>query len=474
VPGPIEFTLNGSPIVLEAVPPSRTVLEFLREDRGLKGTKEGCAEGDCGACTVVVAERVADRACFRAVNACIQFVPALHGKGLLTVEGITPTAGLHPVQQAMVDCHASQCGFCTPGVVMSLFALFKSATQASRDEVEAALSGNLCRCTGYRPIVDAGMSMFAMSPAPMPGSLNLPGPRPDDLRCLPERSWSAPMPKTLAALADAYAANPQALLVAGSTDLGLTVTKGLKEMSSVLFTTQVAELRHIRQDAEGIEIGAAVSLTDAFAALDVLYPELRKLWRRFASPPIRNAGTLGGNVANGSPIGDSLPVLLALGASVCLRRGNVSRVLPVDQFYLAYQKNAMQPGELLVGVRIPPRPAGLMLRAYKVAKRCDQDICTVLAAVALRLQDGRVIEARVAYGGMAATAARARHVEAALQGRCWDEAAVERAIADLPRDFTPISDHRGSAEYRLHVAGQLLRRAWLESTASRAAPVTVF
>jgi xanthine dehydrogenase small subunit len=461
-------------------PATRTVLQHLREDLHCTGTKEGCAEGDCGACTVVVGEADgAGSVTLRAVNSCIQFMPTLDGRALFTVEDLRRADGsLHPVQQAMVDCHGSQCGFCTPGFVMSMWALYQDQDPAAgaptRQEIDEALAGNLCRCTGYRPIIAAAQAMVDYAPqagdrldrealAERLGTL-----RRDDTFEYPfvdlageSRQFFAP--RSLDEFARLRAAHPDARVLAGSTDLGLWVTKQFRELGDILYIGNVAELRGIESDGEMLTIGAAVSLQDAFAAIAADYPEIAELWQRFASVPIRNAGTLGGNVANGSPIGDSMPALIALGAQLVLREGPRSRTLPLDAFYLGYQKTALNPGEFVAAIRVPRPAQDLRFRTYKLSKRYDSDISAVCAAFAIHLSNGRISEVRIAFGGMAATPRRAAAAEAALTGAQWSEAAARAAMDALAQDYQPLSDMRASDRYRAKTARNLLYRFWLET-----------
>ena len=475
----VRFVLDGELIELRDVDPTRTVLQYLREDRLRTGTKEGCAEGDCGACTVVLAEidRDGDGLSLRAVNACIQFLPTLDGKELITVESLGADGdGLHPVQRALVDCHGSQCGFCTPGFVMSLFALYKSNPDPSRVEIDDALAGNLCRCTGYRPIIAAAQAMYnegagadwLRQPA---GAEEQPDTRVERLRRIARkgslavtgsgRSFHAPA--NAAEFARLLASHPEATILAGGTDVGLWVTKQHRELETVIYTGKVRELLDIGLTKSHIEIGAAVSLTDAMEVLDEHYPGLEELWRRFASPPIRNAGTLGGNIANGSPIGDSMPALLAAGTTLVLRSQAGTREVALEDFYIDYQVKDLQAGEFLQLIRVPLPRDDALLRSHKLSKRFDQDISAVCTAYHLELDGDRVTAFRMACGGLAATIKRAIRTEAEIVGKSWNEATIDRAVAALADDFAPITDMRASAAYRLRGAQNLLRRFYLES-----------
>ena len=469
----IRFLLGEQPRSLRAVDPTMTVLDYLRQVEGLVGTKEGCNEGDCGACTVVRAKPANGSLRYEAVNACIQFVGTLDGCQLLTVEHLAAEdGGLHPVQQAMVDCHGSQCGFCTPGFVMSLFALTRH-TEAAPDEqgIDDALAGNLCRCTGYAPIVRAAAQMYALNPrqdqfaareAATIAALDALADEKTVSVELDGRRFFAPA--TLDALAELVAANPDATIVAGSTDVGLWVTKEMRRLDNIIYVGRVAALARVEDGAAGIEIGAGASYSDAMAALARHYPDMGEVIRRLGSVPIRNAGTIGGNVANGSPIGDSPPMLIAAGATLHLRRGGETRSLPIEDFFVAYGKQDRRPGEFVERITVPRPAPGTRFRAYKIAKRFDQDITATLAAFNLRLDGDRIRDARVAFGGMAATPKRAPGVEACLIGSTWNEATVRDAMAALERDFQPITDWRASADYRMKVSKNLLMRLYLETT----------
>jgi xanthine dehydrogenase small subunit len=466
----VRFLLGHAPRALSGIDPTLTVLEWLRTVEHRKGTKEGCAEGDCGACTVVLARPDGDRLRYDAVNSCIQLVPTLDGCQLLTVEDLkAPDGRLHPVQQAMVEANASQCGFCTPGFVMSLFAFRQSGVEPTTERVNDALAGNLCRCTGYGPIIAAAKAA-ASAPG---GAEHIADREAETLETLLAMDDEATValehdgrryfaPATADELARILLEHPSATVLAGSTDVGLWVTKQHRVLETVVHIGRVKELRRIEPTADGIEIGAGVTCTEAMATLAAEWPDMGEVYRRFASPPIRNAATVGGNIANGSPIGDSAPMLIAAGATLLLRRGDKRRALPLEAFFLAYGKQDRRPGEFVEKVLVPRRRPGQRFRAYKISKRFDQDISAVLAAFAITLDGGNVTEARIAYGGMAATPKRAVAAEAALKGRPWREDVVEAAMAALSKDFTPITDMRASAAYRMRVAQNLLQKCFIE------------
>ncbi len=499
---PIRFVHRGRIVSVEGTAPTRSVLEWLREDTGCTGTKEGCAEGDCGACTVIVAElaeqgatsgapaagaSVVGELSLRPINACIRFLPTLDGKALFSVEDLAQVRGeglhpvpndeLHPVQQAMVECHGSQCGFCTPGFVMTMAACYErhqeAGTVATRQALADELSGNLCRCTGYRPILDAGQRMFELparrlDTAPVATLLRqLRGNEPLHYVAAsaadPKRSDHFHAPRTLDALAQLRADKPHARLLAGCTDIGLWVNKQFRDLGDILYLGEVDDLKRIHVADGTLHIGAGATLEDAWSALSTHWPSLNEAWLRFAGPPVRHAGTMGGNVANGSPIGDSAPVLIALGASVVLRHAGATREMLLEDFYLDYMKNQLQPGEFVAAMRVPLPSAAQQLRAYKISKRYDCDISALFAALVIELDGDVVTHARFAFGGMAAVVKRAAGAEAAVIGQAWNEATVQAAMRALDSDFTPLSDLRASADYRRQVARGLLKRLWLET-----------
>ncbi len=471
---PVRFVSRGQVVTVGPdVPHTMTVLEYLRLRLRRTGSKEGCAEGDCGACTVVIGEAVYGRLRYRAVNACILFVAQLDGKALFTVEDLADGEALHPVQQAMVETHASQCGFCTPGFVMSLFACFHHGVTPDDESLKDALAGNLCRCTGYRPILEAGRRMFEIARedrfTAMEAALLQQLGQLKRTRMLRHSTAAGDFlaPRSIDELIETLETLPdgKSWLLAGGTDVGLWVTKQQRQPRSIVYLGRVAELQQISDDGHAVTIGAGVTYADAFAAIESLHPDFARMVRRLGSVQIRNSGTLGGNIANGSPIGDSMPPLIALGATITLRGRAGSRRLPLEDFYLGYRKTALAPGEIVESVTVPKPGADSRFAVYKLSKRFDQDISAVLGAFHVKLDGGTVREARIAYGGMAAVPARALRAEAALAGASLPD--VEAAVAALAEDFRPLSDMRASAGYRLLAAQNLLRKFALEANGQR-------
>ena len=437
----IAFLLNGTPVRVSGGDPTRTLLQWLREERGLTGTKEGCNEGDCGACTVMVTDVDGTRA----LNACILFLPQLHGRAVRTVEGLTgPNGEIHPVQAAMVDHHGSQCGFCTPGVVMSMAA----AQVTGATDHDDYLAGNLCRCTGYAPIVRAAEAVAGTeAPGWMAGALPKVGPAPF-------------APTSSDDLAAWYAAHPDATLIAGATDVGLWVTKQLRDLPEVAFLHACADLQRIERDGDRLRIGAGVTIAALRKAVAGTHPAFAELLRRFASEQVRQAATVGGNIANGSPIGDTPPALIAMGALLHLRKGETRREIPLEDFFLDYGKQDRAKGEFVEAVTIPASAPGLA--CYKLSKRFDQDISAVCGCLSITVEGGRITNARIAFGGMAGIPKRAMAVEAALTGKDWTLTTVTAALPALAEDFTPMTDMRASATYRLESAQNMLIRYFHE------------
>ena len=480
----INFIRRGEVVTLPNVSPTRTLLQVLREDLNCTSVKEGCNEGDCGACTVVLGEAVEGQVQYRAVNSCIRFAHSVDGMAVWTAEDIVADDGsLHPAQQAMVDCHGSQCGFCTPGFVMSLFAMYQNRRGRSqpiaREQAIEDLSGNLCRCTGYRPILDAAQAMESYPVTPIDESellLKLEQFRYISFGLEPERTYFSP--KTLTELLTLRSQRPKAQIVAGCTDVGLWVNKLHMNFDQLLDVTKVRELRRVERYAHHIAIGAAVSLEDAFNALVQDRPHLRAFALRFAGLPVRNSGTLGGNVANGSPIGDSMPLLIALKANVVLMRRQEGQIrhreMPLENLYTGYRKNVMAPDEVLAWIRVPPPQPSEVSRIYKVSKRFEDDISAVCLSVCLNIANKAVVSASIGAGGVAATPVRAVKTEAALKGQPWTINTVKQAMEVLRQEFQPISDMRASSHYRTRVLGNLLQRFWLEAQGKELASLESF
>ncbi len=467
----IQFHLNGQHQQLDDVDPNLSILEWLRTKMRLMGTKEGCASGDCGACTALLgAPDEQGQLQYQSINSCIALIGSLHGKHLVTVDALQ-TEPAHPVQTAMVECHGSQCGFCTPGIVMSLVGLHRevSVGQQSCDShrLLEALSGNLCRCTGYRPIIEAGQKTIVDGVQTWEGdelfvdpSFEITAGQGASLEDAAGKRFDSPT--SLAELRQLLADNPAARLMAGTTDLALEITQNLWELPHLVAVERVPEMQALTESSGGLEIGAAVSLTRMNQPLARHWPAFGPLLSRLASLQIRNRGTLGGNIANASPIGDMPPPLLALDARLMLDSAEGERELPLAEFFLDYRKTALRPGEFIRSIHVPAPGADERLFIYKVSKRLDDDISAVLGAFWFRFEGKRIADCRLAYGGMAATPRRADAAEAALRGADFDEAGVEAAVAALATDFVPLSDARASASYRNQIAGNLLRRALLE------------
>jgi xanthine dehydrogenase small subunit len=466
----LKFLRNGRPVVLDGFGPNEMLLDYLRLREGARGTKEGCNEGDCGACTVMIGRVDGNGGLkYEPVNACIQLLGQVDAKDVVTVDDLAVPGSLHPVQQALVDHHGSQCGFCTPGIVMSLVALYHSGEGGSRATVNDWLAGNLCRCTGYRPIAEAARAAITGAPQDhiaARGAATLTALAAlndgEDLFVGNDDSFFA-APASIDSLAALCMDNPDATIVSGATDVGLWITKQLRVLPKIIHTGRARGFDSVEADGDGVTIGAGATYADAFDALASIDADVGEILRRLGSKQVRASGTVGGNIANGSPIGDTPPLLIALGAELELRAGAGSRTMPLEAFFLDYGKQDRRPGELVRAVRVPRLKNGEKFRAYKISKRFDQDISALLGAFRISIGDGVVTDARIAFGGMAATPKRAGNAELALSGASLHSSeAVEKAALALADDFAPISDMRASAGYRMSVAQNLLRKAMAE------------
>jgi len=493
----IQFLLNNELTVIADCDPNMTVLNYLRQELSRKGTKEGCASGDCGACTAVLAEVITpamdhsnksqsttDQLSYKSINTCITFLSALHGKQLLTVEDLQQSNKLHVVQQAMVDCHGSQCGFCTPGFVMSLFSLKKNLSQATftdaaakstllklnlEKDIEHGLAGNLCRCTGYRAITDAakqacndeGIDQFDQNKLTTIKQLKLIA-KQKETRVLHKNSKSLYQPSSLDKLAQLVEQYPQAKLLAGGTDLALSVTQGMVQIQTMISMGNVSELSQISETDDMLSIGAMVSYQESHQLLTKYYPEFGQMLYRLGSTQVRNAGTLGGNVGNASPIGDTPPVLIALGAKLVLRKGLRTREILVEDYFVDFKVTKLESGEFIQSIEIPKATSKKQLIVFKISKRLDDDISTVLACFNLEFENQKVVDIKIAFGGMAGIPKRAFACEKALLGKEASETNIALAMTALAQDFSPLSDVRASSEYRMQVAKNLVRKCFYE------------
>lgn len=465
----IRYLSKGEVIEISDIDPMRTLLDHLRLERGRTGTKEGCNEGDCGACTVALGRLEGGRVVYRPVNACIQLLGQIDGADVVTIEDLARDGELHPIQQAMVDLHGSQCGFCTPGIVMSLFTLYEGGTPVDRTAVTDQLAGNLCRCTGYRPIVDAALSACgSRSDASLLSSASETAIKLAALNdgadiFIGDATTFFAAPASIASLAQLYAAHPDAVIVSGATDVGLWITKQLRTLRKIIHIGRVAGLSDVVDAGAHLDIGATATFAEVQEAMAAIDPDLGEVWRRIGSKQVRASGTVGGNIANGSPIGDSPPALIALDATITLQKGDATREIPLEDFFISYGKQDRQPGEFVKSIRVPKLKSGEVYRAYKISKRFDQDISAVMSAFRFTLDGDRIVSARIAFGGMAATPKRASGAEAALAGASLkDEATWGPALSAIRSDFAPLSDMRASADYRRETAAALLEKALIE------------
>ena len=467
----IKFYLNHELIELSDVGARDTLLDFLRLEKSLTGTKEGCGEGDCGACTVLVGRIESSELKYKVVNACICLVPSLSSSHIVTVEYLRSMDGsLHPVQKAMVQSHGSQCGFCTPGVVMSLYSAWLQSTEPTLTNIEKSLQGNLCRCTGYGPIIKAAKSInnygllrddkLLQSRASMKNNLL-------DItskqQALVGRIINSKyiIPHSLENFADLFIEHPSATIVAGATDVGLWITKDLSTINPLIFIANLKELKTILEEEEQIELGSCVTYSDAQPTLLRYFPKTVEYLNRIAGEQIRNVGTIGGNIGNGSPIGDLAPLFIALRGTMTLRKGALTREIAIENFFLDYRLQDIKISEFIEKINIPLNK-NLFLFPYKISKRRDEDISTVAAVFSFEVLENKIFNVRLVFGGMAATPKRASRAENILEGKVFDASISKLAQLALENDFTPMSDMRATSDYRMLVAKNLIRKCQVE------------
>ena len=463
----IKFVWKNKIYSINEPDPNETILNYVRLKLKKTGTKEGCAEGGCGACTVVLGELKNNNIIYKAINSCISFVPSLEGKQLILVEDLVKKNGtLHPVQDAMIKYHGSQCGFCTPGFVMSLFAMYKNFSSYSNEKIYDSISGNLCRCTGYRPIVDAAKSLNKVSKLDQfynnrKKTLKL-------LKKIDSKNLSIKngnkkyfSPKNINQLKKIIKKNPNSIFLSGATDLSLQVTKERKEINNIISLNSIKELKFIKKKNGNIEVGASTSLKEFELFIKRYYPDFNLILKRYGSDQIRNVGTIAGNIATASPIGDTLPLLLSLDAKIVLQKISNKTVLPLKKFFISYRKTRLKKGEFIHSIIIPIFKNNIF-KAYKISKRVDDDISTVCASFNLEIINNKIKSVKIAYGGMAPIPKRAINCEKTLVNSSLSEESFNKAMKKLEMDFAPIDDMRASKSYRMEIAKNLLIKCFLE------------
>jgi xanthine dehydrogenase small subunit len=463
----IQFIYNNKICSVENPDPNKTVLEYIRNDLKKNGTKEGCAEGGCGACTVVLGELKDRKLIYKSINSCISFLPSIDGKHLILIENlISKKNELHPIQEAMVKFHGSQCGFCTPGFVMSLFSMYKNYSKFDKEIIEETLSGNLCRCTGYRPIVDAAKSLnnkkdddhFKKDQKKIINLLKKINNNELKIFYKNKKYYS---PKSLSNLKKIISKNPNINFLSGGTDLSLEVTKLRGEIKNIIYLNSVKELKFVNKKRNFIEVGAGVSLHDFQNIIKSYYLDFYNILKRYGSVQIRNVGTIAGNIATASPIGDTLPLLLSLDSVVKIQTNNLIKLIPLNKFFISYRKTKLKKGEFVYSVRIPINKQN-HFKAYKISKRFDDDISTVCASFNLLIKKDKILEAKIAYGGMSDIPKRATSIEKKLTNSVFNEKLFLNAQSLIEKDFSPINDMRASRNYRIDIAKNLLMKFFYE------------
>ena len=462
----IQFLLNNKIYKIKNPDPNKTILSYVRDDLKKTGTKEGCAEGGCGACTIVLGELNKNKIIYKAINACISFLPILNGKQLILVEDLTNDNKLHPVQEAMVKFHGSQCGFCTPGFTMSLFSMHKNFKSINNQAIDESLSGNLCRCTGYRPIIDAAKSLNNKKDQDQfkknkNQTISL-------LRKLKtvdleinnrEKKYFAP--KTIIYLKKILKKFPNAKILSGGTDLSLEVTKLRKELKTIISLNSIEKLNFIKKTKNLVEIGATTSLIDFQNFIKKYFVDFYDILKRYGSIQIRNVGTIAGNIATASPIGDTLPLLLTLDAKVVVQGLKQTKVFSLNEFFISYRKTKLKKGEFIYSIKIPINK-NKIFKAYKVSKRFDDDISSVCGSFSFLIKKNKITKAAIAYGGMSEIPKRALTTEKKLINSEFSENTFSKAVNLINKDFSPLDDMRASKNYRINVAKNLLLKAFYE------------